>query len=100
MILDRSRRFVVQFRILALAQHGQGLEPCDRQHPCGDSGAAFKPRRLPPHIEENLTDEIFRRLLVLHEPQCEAIDPYMVPRIQHLHGQPVAFRDPGDQDFV
>jgi hypothetical protein len=55
---------------------------------------------LTPHIEKNLTDEIFRDLFVPNEPKPEAEHPDMVPSVQHLHGEPVALSDPGDQDFV
>lgn len=46
------------------------------------------------------SDEIFRDLLVAHEPQREAKHPYMVPSVEHLHGKPVARGNPSDQDLV
>src|SRR6476661_1551099 len=34
-------------------------------------GSAFELARLTPHVEKNLTDEVFRNLLVPHEPEPE-----------------------------
>ena len=86
--------------VLPAPQRREGLEPRNRQQPGGDGGSAFELAGLTPHIEKNLADEIFRNLLVPHEPKPETEHPDMVPSVQHLHGEPVALSDPGDQDFV
>src|SRR5947208_10116876 len=99
-VLDRVGGLIVQFSVLPAPQRRQGLEPGNRQEPGGNGRSAFELAGLTPHIEKNLTDEIFRDLLVPNEPEPEAKHPDMVPSVQHLHGEPVALSDPSDQDIV
>src|ERR1700758_770950 len=99
-ILDRLGSLVLQLEVLPAPQRREGLETRNRQEPGGNGGSAFEFAGLTPDIEEDLADEIFRDLFVADEPKAEAKHPDMVPSIQHLHGEPVALRDPGDQDFV
>src|SRR6201999_325693 len=86
--------------ILPAPERRKRLESRDRQEPGGDGGAAFELASLTPHIEKNLADEVFRNLFVPHEPEPETKHPDMVPSVQHLHGEPVALSDPGDQDLI
>jgi len=70
------------------------------QQPGGNSGSALELPGLTPDVEKHLTDQVLSDLFIANEPEPEAIDPDMVPPVQHLHGEPVALGDPGDQDFV
>ena len=76
------------------------FESGDCQAPGGNSGPALELAGLTPDVEKHLADEVFRRLLVPHEPEPEPVHPDMVPPVQHLHGEPVTLGDPGDQDLV
>src|SRR6185437_4693486 len=91
---------IFQLNVLPAPQRRKSLEARDCQEPGGDSGSAFKLAGLTPDVEKDPGDEIFRSLLVADEPKPETIHPDMVPSVQHLHGEPVALSNPGDQDFV
>src|SRR6202011_1971852 len=99
-ILDCVGGLVIQFNVLPAPQRRQGLESRNSQEPGRNGGSAFELASLTPHIEENLADEIFRNLLIPHEPKPETKHPDMVPSVQHLHGEAVALGDPSDQAVV
>src|SRR6202043_672673 len=99
-ILDRVGGLVFQFNVLPAPQRREGLESRNRQEPGGDGGSAFEFAGLTPYIEEDLADEVFRNLFVADEPKPEPKHPDVVPSVQHLHGEPVALSDPGDQNVV
>src|SRR5438105_3739756 len=99
-ILDRVRTLVVQSNVLAAPERRKSLKPRNRQEPGGNGGSAFELASLPPHIEKNLADEVFRNLFIPYEPKPETEHPDMVPSVKHLHGEAVALGDPSDQNFV
>ena len=99
-ILDCIGRLVVQLNVFPTTQRGKRLESRNRQQPGGNGGSALELASLSPHIEKDLADEVFRNLLVSHDPKPEAKHPDMVPSVQHLHGKAVALSDPSDQDVV
>ncbi len=99
-ILDLLCRLVVELFLRPAPQRRQGLEARDTQHPCRGGGTALELPGLPPDVEEYLADQVFRRRFVAHQPQNEPVHTNMVPRVQHLHGEPVATCDPRDQNFV
>src|SRR5215471_1630207 len=77
-----------------------GLEAGDRQHPRLHRRAPFEPTRLTPHVEKHLAVHVLCRGLIPNETHHEPKHSYVVPRIQHLHGEPIAVRDSSDQHLV
>src|SRR5262249_8055029 len=77
-----------------------GLEARDRQQPCRYRRAPFEPASLTPHVEKYLADHVLRGSLIANETNDEPKHPHVVARKQHLHGEPIAVRDPSDQHLV
>ena len=100
LILDLRRRLLIQLLLRPAPQRRQRLEAGDAQHPGRHRRAALEFSGLPPDVEEHLADQVLRRRFVAHQPQHEPVHPHMVPREQHLHGEPVALGDPRDQNLV
>jgi hypothetical protein len=65
-----------------------------------DTVAPFEPTSLTPHVEKYLADHVLRGSLIANETNDKPKHPHVVTRKQHLHGEPVAVRDPSDQHLV
>src|SRR5260370_5889306 len=90
-ILDRIGGLIVQFNVLPAAQRRQGLESRNCQKPGGNGGSAFELASLAPHIEKNLTDEVFRDLFIPHETAPKPQHPDITPSVHPLPSEPVPF---------
>src|SRR5262249_50478734 len=78
----------------------EGLEAGDGQHPRRHRRAPFEPTSLTPHVEKHLADHVLRPGLIPNETYYEPKHTHVVPRIQHLHGEPIAVRDSAAEDVV
>ena len=88
------------FRVRLASQGREGLEARDGEKPGRDGGPPFELVRLTPDVEKHLTDQVFRIRLVADEAEDKPVNLHMVPREQHLHGEPIAAGDPRDQHLV
>src|SRR5262245_12080461 len=99
-ILDRACGLFVQLLVRPTPKRRDGLESGDGQHPRGHRRAPFEPTSLTPQVEKHLADHVLRRGLIPNETYYEPKHTHVVPRIQHLHGEPIAVRDSSDQHLV
>src|SRR5262249_60004451 len=99
-ILDRACGLFVQLLVRPAPERREGFEARDGQHPRRYRRTPFEPTSLPPHVEKHLADQVLRRGLIPNEPYYEPKHAHVVPRIQHLHRQPIAVRDSSDEHLV
>src|SRR6187455_3079529 len=90
----------VQLLVRPTPEGRESLEARDRQHPCGHRRAPFKSTSLAPHVEKHLADQILCHALIAYETHHEPKHSHMMPRVEHLHSQPIAVRDSSDQHLV
>src|SRR5215467_270903 len=99
-ILDRGCGLFVQLLVRPAPERREGLEARNGQHPRRYRRTPFEPTSLPPHVEKHLADQVLRCGLVPYETHHEPKHSYVVARVEHLHGEPVAVRDSSDEHLV
>src|SRR3979411_845115 len=99
-VFDRACGLFVQLLVRPAPERRESLKARDGQHPSRHRRAPLKSTSLTPHVEKHLADEILSHALVAHETHHEPKPSHMMPRVEHLHSQPIAVRDSSDQHFV
>jgi len=97
--LDRCGRLIIRSDGIPAPQDRQGLEPVIAA-PGGKRQSGFECRPDATRRESPTSADGSSQPTIPSDAAAQAIDPDHGAPIQHLQGQPVSLRDPGDQAFV
>src|SRR5262245_23700008 len=91
---------VVERIIGAAAQCGQRLVAGDREYPGRNLRTPFEARSVLPDLEKRVAGKVLGGGRVVHEPQHETVDSYMMARVEDLHRASVAGGDAFYEPFT
>ena len=99
-IRDRLDHAIVEWFMDPAAHRRQRLMARDREQPCGEPGAAFEARGLPPQLDEDFADDVFRGRGVADQAEREAVHGLLMADDQCLNCAMIAIGDTGQECFV
>src|SRR5262245_17668865 len=68
-VRNAKREVVIQFDIRPAPARGEGFVASDGEEPGRDRSAPLKRGGLPPNVEEHLTEQVFRKRLIVHQAE-------------------------------